>query len=106
MLGELASCYKDQQNFAEAERLHLLELSQLTERPEDNKRAIAAGETCGWQCVSHTEIECLVATVLHDLAGIHKSSGRIEEAIETYERALAVMRDDPLHDPLGLSASK
>ena len=43
VLDGLAKCFQDQQMFSEAERLNLTRLSQLKERPEENRTAIAVG---------------------------------------------------------------
>ena len=47
VLDELAKCYTAQEMFTEAESLYQVELSLLNERPEDNKRDIGIGQTCG-----------------------------------------------------------
>ena len=43
VLNSLAQCCVDKQMFTEAEGLYQTQLSQLKERPEENRKAIAAG---------------------------------------------------------------
>ena len=43
VLDGLACCFKDQQMFTEAEGLYQTQLSQLKERPEENRTVIAVG---------------------------------------------------------------
>ena len=43
VLGALAHCCMDKQMFTEAEGLYQTRLSQLKERPEENRTAIAVG---------------------------------------------------------------
>ena len=45
VLGGLAKCCTDKQMFTEAEGLYQTWLSQLKERPEENRKAIAVGQT-------------------------------------------------------------
>ena len=43
VLGGLAKSFKDQERFSEAEGLYQTQLSQLKERPEENRTTIAVG---------------------------------------------------------------
>ena len=46
VLDSLASCYRDQQMFIEAEDLYQKELKLWKESPHENRQPIATGQAC------------------------------------------------------------
>ena len=59
VLDRLASCYRDQQMFIDAEDLYQKLLKLLKESPEENRQPIANGQAC--KC--HYEL-CLFTVLL------------------------------------------
>jgi tetratricopeptide (TPR) repeat protein len=81
-LGELATCYRLQEMFMEAENTRLAQLTLLNEEPICNKD--------------------LMISALQEVGQDFFASGTIEKAVESYEKMLDILTRDTDTDPVDL----